>query len=158
MIGSTYLKTDNLTWSKPYLIETYGMGPANGSSEVKVSDIEEKRQPKIKLFDCNYLPAENACKTLAKWPVRKRARISLANPSCQTAFLSPQVSVLPLGWSFHLHFAKHWQNLNTNTFFHHIATPAVMRELLGWQILIDIHIQGANQYFPSTSGWTTRKC
>ena len=42
------------------------MGPANGSSAVKLSDIEEKRQPKHKLFDCNYLPAQNACETLAK--------------------------------------------------------------------------------------------
>ena len=73
------------------------MGPANGSSAVKLSDIEEKRQPKHKLFDCNYLPAQNACETLAKWPVGKRERTSLANPSSQTAFLSPQVSVLPLG-------------------------------------------------------------
>ena len=89
------------------------MGPANGSSAVELSDIEEKKQPKHKLFDCNHLPAQNACETyacetLAKRPVGKRARASLSNPSCQTAFLWPQVSVLPLGWSLHLHFAKHW--------------------------------------------------
>ena len=54
----------------------------------------------------NYLPAQNACETLAKWPVGKRARTSLANPRCQTAFLSPQVSVLPLGWSFPFAFRK----------------------------------------------------
>ena len=67
---------------------------------------------------------------------KKRRKRSLPNPSCQTAFLSPKVSVLPSGWSFICISQNTDRNTHSST-----TSSAVMQKFLGWQILIDIYSQ-----------------